>query len=77
MEKEEKKHAERLPSVTNITKHLSGIDFPVNKQSLIEHAKKKGVDDAVMNMLNRMEDREYGSMKDVMKEYGKHYEKAA
>ncbi len=65
------------PSVTNLTKHLQGIDFPASKQDLINHARKKGVDDSVMNLLNEMEDHEYRSMKDVMKEYGKKYEKAA
>ncbi len=65
------------PSVTNLTKHLQGIDFPASKQNLIDHARKKGVDESVMNMLNEMTDHEYGSMKDVMKEYGKQYEKAA
>jgi hypothetical protein len=49
----------------------------VNKQDLIEHAKKKGAEESVMYMLDQLEDREYGSMKDVMKEYGKPYEKAA
>jgi hypothetical protein len=65
------------PSVTSITKHLQGIDFPVKKKDLIEHANKKGVDDAVMQMFNEMDDREYNSIKDVMKEYGDKYEKAA
>ncbi len=67
----------RQASVTNIAKHLRGIDFPVNKQDLIEHAKKNGADDAAIKMFNEMEDREYNSIKDVMKEYGEKYEKAA
>lgn len=65
------------PSVTNVTKHLQGIDFPASKQDLIEHARKKGVDDSVLSLFDDMDDREYNSMKDVMTEYGKKYEKAA
>lgn len=65
------------PSVVNLAKHFHGIDFPANKQDLIEQAKKNGADEKVMNMLDQMEEREYAGMKDVMKEYGKQYEKAA
>ncbi len=77
MPKQEKKSESGKPSVTSIMKHFQGIDFPASKQDLIKHAEKKGVDDAVMNLLNEMADREYNSITDVMKEYGKKYEKAA
>jgi hypothetical protein len=65
------------PSVVNMTKHLQGIDFPCSKQDLIRHAKQHGLDQSVLDMLERLEDREYESMKEVMKEYGKNYPKAA
>ena len=77
MRKQEKKSESGKPSVTSVTKHLQGIDFPASKQDLIKHAEKKGVDEAVRNMLNEITDREYNSITDVMKEYGKKYEKAA
>ncbi len=64
-------------SPVNIAKHLQGIDFPVSKQDLIEHAKKKGADDAAMKTFQDMDDIEYKSLKDVMREYGKVHQKAA
>ncbi len=71
------KSQKRNPSVTSITKQLQGMDFPATKQDLINHAQQKGVEESVMNMLSEMDDREYESMKDVMKEYGKKYREAA
>lgn len=64
-------------SAVNIAKHLQGIDFPVGKQDLIEHAKKKGADELAMKMFNEMPDIEYKSVKDVMREYGKKHKEAA
>jgi len=77
MKNQGKKTARSGPSAVNLAKQFQGIDFPVNKQDLIEHAREKGAEENVMNMLEQLEDREYNSMKDVMKEYGKQYEKAA
>ncbi len=48
MAKSEEKNGGKRTSPVNIAKHLQGIDFPVSKQDLIEHAKKKGADDAAM-----------------------------
>ena len=58
-------------SPANVTKHLKGIDFPVKKQELIKHAQQAKADQDVMNELQSIEDREYGSMADVMKGFGK------
>ncbi len=76
MDKQDNSKGSR-PSVVNLAKHFQGIDFPASKQNLIEHAKNKGADEKIMQMLERMDDREYASMKDIMKEYGKNYQKAA
>jgi hypothetical protein len=77
MKKQHKKGKSSGPSFVDLAKQFQGIDFPVNKQDLIEHAKKNNAQESVMNMLDEMEDREYDSMKDVIQEYGKHYQKAA
>ena len=57
-------------SPANVTRHLSGIDFPAGKQDLVKHAQGNGADDEVIDVLNRMPDREYGNMADVMKGFG-------
>lgn len=49
---------------------LKGIDFPANKEDLLEHAKKNGAEDAVLEMIEKMPDGEFGNMADVMSAYG-------
>lgn len=62
-------------SVANITHHLKGIDFPCNKQDLINQAKKNGAGQDVISVLQGLQERQYSSMADVMQGYGR--EKAA
>ena len=57
-------------SPTNITHHLSGIDFPASKDDLISHAKKNEAEKEVLNVPQAMPDQEYGNMADVMKSVG-------
>ena len=61
-------------SPANVTKHLKGINFPADKNALVKHAKKGGADKEVLNELQGFEDREYGSMADVMKAFGKEHQ---
>lgn len=64
-------------SPANVTKHLKGINFPANKNELVKHAKKEGADKQVLDELHSFEDREYGSMADVMKEFGKEHQSSS
>jgi hypothetical protein len=57
-------------SPINVSRHLKGIDFPANKKDLIDHATGNKADKDVMDILQQMPDREYGSMADVMKGLG-------
>lgn len=63
-------------SPANVTKHLKGIDFPAKKNDLIKHAKQVGADKDVLDELQSFEDREYGSMADVMKAFGKEHQES-
>lgn len=58
-------------SPANVTKHLKGIDFPAEKKDLIKHAQHMKAEKVVLEEIQRMEDREYGNMADVMKAFGK------
>lgn len=58
-------------SPAQIEKYLKGIDFPSSKQSLINHAKQNNAPDDVMQLLQRMPDKEYGSAADIAREIGK------
>ena len=57
-------------SPANITKHLKGIDFPAKQPDLVEHARKQKAEREVIAVLEKMPDREYGNMADVMKAMG-------
>ncbi len=56
-------------SPANITQHLKGCNFPCNRGELIKHAKQNGADQAVINLLQNMPDRQYVGMADVLKNY--------
>lgn len=57
-------------SVAEITKSLKGINFPVGKDDLIQHARDNGADEEIIGMIEEMPDDEYGSMSDVMSAFG-------
>lgn len=57
-------------SPANVAQYLSGIDFPCQKEDLIEHAEQNGAEDEVLEVLNNMPEDEYNNMADVMKGYG-------
>ena len=64
-------------NVANITHHLSGIDFPKKKSEIVDYARKKGVEEAVLRELEKLPEKDYISMADVMQAYGDVREKAA
>lgn len=57
-------------SVIDITKSLKGVDFPAEKEDLIEYARDNGADEDVIHMMEEMPEEEYGSMSDVMSAFG-------
>ena len=57
----------------NIMKHLKGIHFPVDKNGIVELAQRGlGPDtDQVMEVINKLPDRQYSSVAEIMKEIGR------
>jgi len=60
-------------SVANVTHALRGMDFPAHKKDLIQQAKQNHAPQDAIKEIEQMDDREFGSMADVMKDYGKHH----
>ena len=58
-------------SPSNILHHLKGVDFPANKQNLIEQAQKNNAEGDIIDILRQMPDEQYQSMADVLKGVGK------
>ncbi len=63
-------HSEKV-SASTIQLYLKGIDYPVSRDELINHAKSNGAPDNVMSFLNRLPEREYRYPTDVEEEFGK------
>jgi hypothetical protein len=54
-----------------VQKYLGGIDYPTDKQTIVETAKKKGADDEVIGTLERMSGDRFNSPNDVSEAIGK------
>lgn len=57
-------------STATIAQALSGIDFPCDKQKLVEYAQKNNADSEVVDAIRQMPEAEYTSMADVFKGVG-------
>jgi hypothetical protein len=57
-------------SPANIAKHLKGISFPAKQPDLVEHARKQKAKREIVELLEKMPDRDYSDMADVMKGVG-------
>lgn len=51
--------------------YLKGIDYPANKEDIIETARNNNCPDNVMSFFNRLPEKEYFYPTDVEKEFGK------
>ena len=57
-------------SAVDISRSLSGIDFPTNKEGLVNHAREKKANKEIIDTLQQMPDRQYGNMADVEHAFG-------
>ncbi|MGE5548038.1 MAG: DUF2795 domain-containing protein [Solirubrobacterales bacterium] len=57
-----------------LAKSLEGIDFPANKQKLVEYARSHGAKQEIIDQLGGMPDEQYTSMADVFKGFGMKHE---
>ncbi len=58
-------------SPAEIEEHLSGVDYPAQKQELKQHAQNEDAPNEVMQVIDQMPDQEYNSPADVAKGVGK------
>ncbi|HEX2130108.1 MAG TPA: DUF2795 domain-containing protein [Actinophytocola sp.] len=59
------------PNPIQMQKFLSGVDYPCDKDSLVEHARSHGADDAVLDGLKSMPDRTYDGPNAVSEAFAK------
>jgi hypothetical protein len=53
-----------------VQKFLSGMDYPAGKDELVDHAKKQGADDNIMQTLEQLPDENFETPADVSKAIG-------
>ena len=66
-------HNDKVSPAT-VAKALKGIDFPRSKQEVVDYAREHGntqENPDLLTVLQRLPDRQYGSMADVEKGVGK------
>jgi len=56
-------------SPIEVQKALKDIDYPANKEKLIQHAKKHAASEEVMRDIKELPDKEYENAADVSKEF--------
>lgn len=47
--------------------YLQGMSFPADRDAVIRHARRQDVDDELLKLLDRLPNRDYGSLDDVVK----------
>lgn len=58
-------------SPIDLQKHLRGVDYPADKQTLIDTAERNGADDRVLEALRALAGDRFGSPADVSKALSK------
>ena len=57
-------------SPIQVQKYLSGMDYPADKDEIIDHAKDQGADNDVVQILQQLPERDYKTAADVCKTIG-------
>lgn len=53
-------------SPLSLQQYLTDIEFPTDKQNIIDHAREKGADDNIISALEKLSDDTYDSSTDVI-----------
>lgn len=65
-----KQGGSKVNSPIQVQKFLSGLDYPVNKEQILQKAKEEGADRNVMQALERLPERRFESPVSISKEIG-------
>lgn len=58
-------------SPSNVQTYLKGVQYPANKQDLLEAARSNEAPSEVIEIIEDLDEEEYGGPQDVMKAYGR------
>ncbi len=63
-------HSEKI-NAAQLAMYLKGIDYPASKMDIIQTAKTNGAPDNVVQLLNRLPERQYQRANEIEEEFGK------
>ena len=66
-------NVESYSKVASLGQILKDLDFPANKDKIIQFVRKRSSDDELLSKLEKMEDRQYQNVSDVTKAAGMVY----
>ena len=66
-------NVESYSKVASLGQILKDLDFPTNKDKIIQFVQKKNSDDELLSKLEKIEDRQYQNVSDVTKAAGMVY----
>lgn len=53
-----------------VQEYLSGMDYPADKEEIIDHARDRGADEGVMQTLQQLPEQDYRTAADVSRAIG-------
>lgn len=56
---------------SHVSNFIKGISFPCSKQDLIDDAEENDAPDSILNMLEKLPERQYESVNDVIESVGR------
>jgi len=56
--------------ITEIQKYIEGVDFPVGKNELLDHARQNDAPDEILEFMKDFPSQQYGSPTDVSRAMG-------
>ncbi|NKQ58569.1 DUF2795 domain-containing protein [Amycolatopsis sp. K13G38] len=59
------------PNPVQMQKYLSGVDYPCGRDQLVEHAKKQGAENDIIEYLQQLPDRNYDGPNAVSQEFAR------
>ncbi|MDF3983245.1 DUF2795 domain-containing protein [Luteibacter sp. PPL201] len=58
-------------SPAHLQTYLEGVSYPTDKTGLRDAAERNDAPDEILDLIEELDDRQYGGPQDVMKAYGK------
>lgn len=66
-----KENGNQKAGPSEIQKHLGGLKYPTNKKNMVAYAKQHGANMIVIEILEMLPEKQYGSPTDISREIGK------